>query len=415
MTRIFIVCPLFPPEPGVSGQMSFHVAETLSREGHDVTVVTAFPNRPAGKLYEGYQRRLFATELTAAGTRVVRCFSLFSVRSRVISRFAENISFGLTSGLRVLFSRRPDVIYANTWPIFAAAILTTIAQVRGIPVIQSVQDVYPESLISQGRISERSWVARLLRQWDGMNARRSHYIVAISDRFATSYREARGLSAERVHVVQNWVDERSITPGVGGERARANAGVSQATFLFGYGGNIGAAAGVELVISAFAKLPGIRESHLLIAGAGSQLPACRSLANTLAPDNVSFHSPWLTAETSAVLAAADVLVLPTHGEQSLVSVPSKLISYMLAAKPVIAQAVPSSDLAAAVDAAGSGWVVAPGDEVALTRVMEHVMTLPREELQRIGIAGRNYALQYFTLGTCLPRVIDLVKRTAERR
>jgi len=64
----------------------------------------------------------------------------------------ENISFGMTSSIYLLFSKKPNVIYANTWPVFAMGLLVLIAKVRGIRVVQSVQDIYPESLISQGRI-----------------------------------------------------------------------------------------------------------------------------------------------------------------------------------------------------------------------------------------------------------------------
>lgn len=413
--RVFVVCPLFPPEPVVSGQTSSQVADTLSDEGHDVTVLTAFPNRPAGALHEGYRRTLFANETTKAGTKVVRCFSLLSPESRLLSRFGENISFGLTSGWRVLFSHKPDVIYANTWPLFAAGILTAVARMRGVPIVQSLQDVYPESLVSQGRLAEHSRVVEWLRRWDGVIARRSAHVIAISDRIATIYRKQRALPADRVHVIQNWADERSIAPNVGGEEARSEARISSSAFLFVYGGNVGAAAGVDSLIEAFASLPNDRDPQLLIAGAGSQLKACQSLATTIAPDRVTFHTPWHAEETSGVLAASDVLVLPTVGEQSLVSMPSKLIAYMLSARPIIAQASANSDLANAIATSGTGWVVTPGDQAELTRMMAHVMTLPIEEIRRMGAAGRTYALNHLTRASCLPAVIDLVKRAASGR
>jgi len=112
-----------------------------------------FPNRPAGKLYAGYRRALFRLEKATEGFRIVRCFSFFSRSSSMLSRFAENVSFGITSSLALLLGRKPSVIYANTWPIFAAAMIGTVARLRRIPLVISVQDIYPESLISQGRRS----------------------------------------------------------------------------------------------------------------------------------------------------------------------------------------------------------------------------------------------------------------------
>jgi glycosyltransferase involved in cell wall biosynthesis len=172
---------------------------------------------------------------------------------------------------------------------------------------------------------------------------------------------------------------------------------------------------VDLLIEAFAKLPVDRDSHLLIAGSGSQLKACQNLAQSTAPDRVTFHSPWHSHETSGVLAASDVLVLPTLGEQSLVSMPSKLISYMLSARPIIAQATIDSDLAKAILTSGAGWVVAPGNQAELTRILTHVMMLPGAEIRRMGESGRAYALDHLTRGACLPAVIDVVIRAATGR
>ena len=51
------------------------------------------------------------------GFRVVRCFSTLSRRSGMLSRFMENLTFGITSALALLLARRPDAVYANSWPI----------------------------------------------------------------------------------------------------------------------------------------------------------------------------------------------------------------------------------------------------------------------------------------------------------
>ena len=53
---------------------------------------------------------------------------------------------------------------------------------------------------------------------------------------------------------------------------------------------------------------------------------------------IRFYSPWPAAETSPALSAADILILPTQGRQSSASIPSKLIAYMLASRPVLALA-----------------------------------------------------------------------------
>lgn len=410
--RALIVSPVFPPEPIVSAQTSAQVAAALVASEHEVTVITAFPSRPAGKLYPGYRQTLYRQERSAAGYNIVRCFSTVSAESRMLSRFAENLSFGLTSGWQVLWQKRPDVIYANTWPIFAAGILALIARWRHVPLVISVQDVYPESLIAQGRLSPSSRLTALLRKIDRAIAHSSHKVIVISERFAQIYLGDRQVPAQKIHVVPNWVDEQQIVPDKGGAELRSEMGISDSAFLLVYGGNIGAAAKAEGIIEALGRLSGREQPHLLIAGSGPNLSACQSLATIIAPGRVSFYTPWPAEKTSPVYAAADVLVLPTQGEQSLVSVPSKLIGYMLSARPIIAQAVSGSDLATVIREAGCGWVVAPDQPDRLAQAFREAMNLPAADLRRLGQLGREYALHHFTRATCLPRIIAILEESA---
>jgi colanic acid biosynthesis glycosyl transferase WcaI len=182
-----------------------------------------------------------------------------------------------------------------------------------------------------------------------------------------------------------------------------------------YGGNVGVAAGVETVIEAFSHINPALDLYLLIAGAGSQLAACQSIAAKLNTGRIFFHSPWQADETSSVLAAADILVLPTRGEQSLVSVPSKLISYMLAARPILAQALPLSDLAQTIQAATCGWVVEPGSADHLAEALEGAVRVDAGKRAAQGQSGRVYALQHMTTEANLPRVIAVLEASAAFR
>jgi colanic acid biosynthesis glycosyl transferase WcaI len=170
---------------------------------------------------------------------VLRCCSALSAESRILSRFAENISFGLTSGWAALISQRPDVIYANSWPIFATGILTLVARLRRIPLVISVQDIYSKSLISRGRIRAGSRMARMLTIADRRIAHASRDAIVTSERFAEVYLAQRGVPADRVHMVPNWVDDRNMPQEGGSAVVRLAMGIPSDAFLLVYGGNVG--------------------------------------------------------------------------------------------------------------------------------------------------------------------------------
>jgi glycosyltransferase involved in cell wall biosynthesis len=408
--KIVVVSCVFPPEPVVSSRTSFDLARELAARGHDVTVLAPFPNRPAGRLYAGYRRALLRRERTPEGFGIVRCASSLSRSSSMLSRLAENVSFGITSSLALLFGRKPAVIYANTWPVFAAAAIAIVARLRRIPLIASVHDVYPETLVSQRRAGV-GIIGRVLLAIDRVVVRRAVAVVVVSNRFAEYYRRTRGVEASRMHIVPDWLPSAGTEEAPGaGEASRARNGIPAGAFLLTFGGNITISAAVETVIEAFRHVDD-NDVHLLVAGAGASLDDCRRLAAEIAPRRIHFESPW-TGKMD-VLYAADAVVLPTHADQSMVSVPSKLINYLLSARPVLAMAQPGSDTAATILASGCGVLIPPDDMRALADAIGAMKGLPGEERQRMGRAGRAWAMANVVSEVCLPRLIAVVE--GERR
>jgi glycosyltransferase involved in cell wall biosynthesis len=331
----------------------------------------------------------------------------------MLSRFAENLSFGISSGWRTLFCQRPDVIYSNTWPIFATGIMAIIAKLRGIPLVLSIQDAYPESLESQERTSTRHLLYKLLKRMDAAICRSAAQTIMISERFRRLYAEDRGIEAERLHVIPTWGKEDSIAAGTSGTQVfRHRLGIANDAFVAVYAGNVGMASNAEMLVDVFDRLKNHRKLFLVIAGDGSRLPTCREEIERKQVSNVIIHSPWKAEETVSLLQMADILLLPTRRSQSLSSIPSKLISYFLSGRPVIAAVLPESDTAMTILENGAGWVVDPDSPDMIARAIVTASEQPREILSNLGAAGREYARRNLTRESTLPRVINVISRAA---
>jgi colanic acid biosynthesis glycosyl transferase WcaI len=380
--KIAIVSCVYPPEPAVSARTSFDLATATRDRGHDVTVICPFPNRPSGRIHDGFTRT-WRSVRDENGIRVERRWSSLSKSSTLLSRFAENLTFGLTSAL-ALRRAKPDVAYLNSWPIFATA-LAALALGR-TPFVVSVQDVYPESLFAQRRRGTRI-VGALLRRIDRWIARRARAVIVLSRGFAEIYERDRG--AANVHVIPNWITEDIAPDPDAGRAYRRERGIPDDAFLVVYGGNVGVAANVEQLIEATRAL----DVHLLIAGSGPRVEACRAIAH----ERVQFQDPWPMSMTAAVLSAADLLALPTFGEQSAVSVPSKLLTYLQIDKPIVAVADRGSEVARVIAEAKAGSVVGDSRELA-------------DAIRRTsGGGGRAYVHRTFSREACLPRIVTLLE------
>jgi colanic acid biosynthesis glycosyl transferase WcaI len=413
MMRVCIVSCVYLPEPVVSAQTSSQIADELARLGHQVTVIAPVPSRPAGKIYSGYGLKLFQREITATGIEIIRCLAFPSTKSTLFNRGLENSSFGITAAIALAWLPKPQVIYANTWPLLATGLLAAVARLRRIPIVISVQDTYPESLFVQKRIGQDSSLARALVWLDKKIATSAAALVVLSERFKELYIRTRRMPAEKLHVVPNWGNlvVEDIHPA---ERMefRKQKGIPEGAFCFVYAGNIGAAAGLEDVILAFEELLDDPNIYLLIAGSGSRLESCQKLAGRLGLERVIFHSPWQESETSQVLGLADTFILPTNGGQALASVPSKLITYMFAARPVLAVAEPGSDVELVIRAAGCGWALPPHQPRELGKTLVECSKLSRDVLEQLGKAGRLYARQHFRQSDLLCEVVNVILKVA---
>ena len=344
--KTYIVSCVFPPEPVVSAQTSVQIAEMMSGLGYQVTVLAPLPSRPMAHDYSQYIRSLRRKETSSHSYEIIHCFSFFSSVSKLGSRFLENISFGLSVFFLLLFSRRADVVYGNTWPIFAQGLLMLVCKLRGMPLVLSVQDLYPEFLLAQKRgIKKSSWLYSLLHWLDMQTARNCAGLIVISERFREVYVSDRRIPKDKIAVVPNWIDDSQAMVTSPAEDIRKKHDVPADAFLVIYGGNIGTAAGMENLLEAFQHLLPQNNIYLLLAGAGSSLPNCLDLIREHQLERVKIHSPWQVSDTYTLLSAADLCILPTQGEQSLVSVPSKLLSYMLAGRCILALAAPEFETA----------------------------------------------------------------------
>jgi glycosyltransferase involved in cell wall biosynthesis len=412
--KVVLVSCVFPPEHTFTSQTGAQTAEELVRRGHSVHVYAPFPSHPTGRLFDGYKRTLYSTSIAGPGYTLTHCFGTFSRSATMISRFAANLSFGISSGLRILLGRRPDVIYSNSWPIFATGIVAMVARLRGVPLVLRVQDVYPESLDSQRMVARRSWVYRLLRQFDRMIARSSEQLIVISPVFQRLYEGDRGVPADNIHVVPNWGSEDLVdTDAAAALSFRRKLEIPEDAFVAVYAGNVGAASNAEMLVDALAKLKSRPRIYLVIAGDGSKLDICRDEAARQHLDRVVIHTPWKTEETGPVLQMADVLLLPTVGKQSLNSIPSKLITYLLSGRPVIAAVLPESDTAMAILGCGAGWVIQPDSADLMAKAIAAACEQTKESLIRMGSAGREFARRSLTQDFNLPRIIDIVEKAAK--
>lgn len=374
--KIGILSQWYPPEPWFIPE---NLATELAARGHEVRVLTGFPNYPAGKIYPGFRQRW--NDRTVAGRLTTRRVPLYpSHDSSVIRRAANYLSFSATStlaGLRYLAN--VDVLYVYLTPatVFAAPALLRL--LRGTPTVVHVQDLWPESVTASamapqgtvGRIAYRT-LHKAMRQIYSTSAA----VVAIAPSMRDLIVE-RGADPAKVQVVLNWTDEDLFRPVGVTEPARREIGHRGRCTIM-YAGNIGPFQDIEACIRAAAAVEHSGPVDLVFIGSGMAEVSARSLAAELRLSNVRFLGRRPPNEMAALLAAADYQLVTLRDLPIFRgAIPSKLQAALSCGSPVVVSA--PGDAAELVRRSGAGLACPPGNwEVLADRFLE-AANLPPEE------------------------------------
>ncbi|SUB34988.1 glycosyl transferase, family 1 protein [Pasteurella multocida] len=203
--KILLLTQWFEPEPAIKG-LAF--AKELKTQGHDVQVLTGFPNYPGGKIYEGYKLRFFQKECIE-GIPVLRVALYPSHDSSAIKRILNYVSFAFMAMLFGIFAtKKCDVIYAYHPPLTTGIAAIMIKLFRRTPVIYDIQDLWPDTLKATGMLTHD----RLLKIVDYVCQcvyKCVDHIVVLSPGFKEKLIQ-KSVPANKISVIYNWCNETAL-------------------------------------------------------------------------------------------------------------------------------------------------------------------------------------------------------------
>lgn len=377
--KILIVTAVFSPEPVVSAKLSEDLANELSKT-NKVSVISPTPTRP-------YGFKLIKKNINKSYSHI-KLNSYTCPESNFYGRIKESYSFGLACAKYIKENRNNiDVIYMNSWPIFAQYLTVKTAYKYNIPITTHIQDVYPESLGTKIPIFGVIFNF-IFRPIDKVILEKSKKVVAISKKMKKYLANSRQISLDKIIVVQNWQDEEAF---INYKEIRDNNFTDQRLFTFMYMGNIGPVAGIDLLIDSFSKA-NLEKCRLLIAGSGSKRNELENLVSLKKIKRVNFIDVP-DGMVPEIQASADVMLLPIKKGAASSSIPSKLPAYMFSKKPIIASVDIDSDSARAINDARAGWVIEPENIDMLIDVMREAYLTKKSELELKGENGFNFAIK----------------------
>lgn len=374
--KIVILTQFYAPEPF---RFPVGIARDLKEKGHDVIVVTGFPNRPGGKLFPGYRQRFgfseFIDEIPVYRSPLIVNHSL-----NPVARILNFLTFSATALTWSHKVRGADAVYVYATPATAAIPAQIWKAVFGIPYTLHVQDVWPESVTDSGMVGSsklKDLVYRVLSSWTKRLYGNSDMLIAISAGMRDLLIE-RGSTPEKCSVVYNWADEEKIVPKPS-ESFEGN-GVKLL-----YAGNLGPMQDLETMIDAAALMGNQPRFHLSLAGGGILEEQIKIKTRNL--PQVDFLGRLSAEEVSELYLKSD-FQLVTLKDLSVfrVTVPSKFQSSLAAGVPVITTV--KGAVADLIEQYQAGLVAEPENPDSLRQVFQLALNMTAEERAEMGKNAR---------------------------
>ncbi len=375
------------------------LAKALASRGHEVTYLycpsARTPSRSSLCFTPGDNVTVIPVELDAEFAK----WQLFK-------RFLQERVYGARVSSAIA-SRAPDLVISGNSPIAIQAAIQKTCRASGTPFLFWLEDVYSigvKSVLSKAPVIGAS-IAAGYASLERSVARQSNGIVAISEDFRDLAVEW-GVDPARIAVIENWgVIPLDPLPPKDNDWAAQHGLVGRRVLL--YSGALGFKHNPQLFLELAMEFR--REDNVRIVviseGYGAEWLSLRSREF---PQLVLL--PFQSAENyRKALAAADVLVAILDPTAAKYSVPSKVLAYMTAGRPILA-AIPADNLAArTISTACAGLTVDPKNSAEFRRLARSLIE-DGECRERLGAAGLAYAHANFNIDGIAGRFEELFCR-----
>lgn len=311
-----------------------------------------------------------------------------------LARRASDISYGRKVA-QVLRCLRPDVVLSGNTPTDAQRIILRLCKAEGIRFVYWLQDIYGVA-VSQLLSNRLGAPGRLIgwyyQQLDRRQFRSSDAIVVISQDFREMLAAWAG-SDSKIFVIENWAAIGDIAVGKKDNAWSRQHGLHE-NFVFAYSGTLGRKHNLALLLKLARRCaPG---ELLLVAAQGAGMPGLSAAKSAHQIDALKLLPLQPADHLSDLLATADVLVATLEPDAGKFAVPSKVLSYLCAGRPVLL-AAPRENLASRiVQRANAGIVVDTRDESGFLAAAD-LLRGSKNMRAEFGANGRAYAEKTFDI------------------
>ena len=390
MSRILIVTTNYWPEPTGIAVYTTDLANILTQDGYEVAVLTSLPHYPWWRIPQEF-KHMVQGRSEHAGVSIIRAGHIVPSTMNVVQRMRFEFSLwrNLLKASKQLKSEDFELVLACIPTVAAGLVAKSVASRLKISFGLIIQDLSGAGAKQSGLRGGAS-IAKLAERVEGLALHAADALVVVSPAMGDVV-ESLGIEKKKITLIYNYSARNvAVEDKV---KSRLKFGWGNDDFIVIHTGNMGAKQDLGNVVSAADWLPSGSKIKILLVGHGNQEDTLSQMCSGKA--NISLMPAVSDADYSALLSAADLLLVNERSTQLEMSLPSKLTSYLYSQRPVLA----------AVPRGGATWkfldgvahLVDAGNPESLAQAIMHLEENP-VEMQHLSERGLEFAESNLSLG-----------------
>lgn len=389
--KLLILTQYYPPEIGAPQNRLHELAVRLNSSGMKVEVLTALPHYPGKEILSNYKNRRNRDEIID-GISVHRSWIYVSGSNGIVKRLLNYFSFVWTSYHRGKTLGKFDFLMVESPPLFLGYSAIRLSKKLKAKLIFNVSDLWPESAEKLGIVTNKL-LLKLACQLESKCYKNAFLVTGqtqgivddISCRFPSS----------RVYYLPNGVDTSFYDPkAVNTDHFRTRNGFKMNDILIFYGGILGHAQGLEVILYAAELLKEWSHIHFILQGTGPEHERLLNLKEKLDLKQFHFFDPVPKKDMPSIIKSIDVAIIPLKKLQLFEgAIPSKVYEALAMKKPLLL-GVSGEAKNHFIDKAKAGLYFEPENHEDLVNQILFLIDNPQKRLE-MGENARNYVSLYF--------------------
>lgn len=379
MNKILILTQYFPPEIGAPQARLSEMALYLNEFGLQVEVLTALPNYPKGKVFDGYKGRKFLIE-DFKGIRVVRTFLYPTKSANILKRLICYFSFVLSSYfIGKKYCQKPDLIYMESPPLFLGYSLLKLSKYWNVPYVLNLSDLWPDAFVTLGKLKKNSIQYKLMKNLEKKLYKNAAGITCQTNGILEEVKKI--VPEKEIELITNGVEVEKFGNFLRCENLRKEFGWD-GKFVLVYTGLHGVSQGLDQIVKVADQIKEKEDIFFSLIGDGPEKEKLIKMAKEKKLKNIQFFPLQKREKIPEILASAEVALIPL-AVNFKEAVPSKTYEAMASGIPLIS--ISEGEVSKLVEDFQMGLTVPPQDIVSLK---EKILYLYENEDKRLEF-GKN--------------------------